>query len=643
MAKKEEMEKLFGMFPNKVSTNMLIFEEPNKTTWEKAADKLNVQLTKNQAWAMCQALQPLLRSGGAVLVKKGSNGKLRPAAELQDLFSQATNKTDMTRALALILCTPANFRKYTDRLTTEQRQLWEVLLDRLYVTEREALQLLHTDRLVVKEKRHGYYYYNTTEKFDPPELMCLQTKRSISATIHKYGYRDYETFITFPAALYEYFMQAFHPERRNILWITRTDLPSADYTVCNYEMDSVAKYPLLKGFLRAGKISMKSKGFSLSDVKRAAKSMGLIEIFGNDAVKGSDQESMRGRYYIEPLALNHTLLTLRDEKSDALPLALHNLFCSKFSRLCYYLTPLLLPHIKGLRRNFTEDNMLSELLNTYISLLRKHPDKWISIVDALHQLMSQDTGNAYVPFSAQVFSSNGMSELYDLKNEYSHKDIAIDSFVSEFGLTALKAFSLMLCSLGMAEVALSPLHHSESPFGRAEFLRLTALGRYALGIAHEYQPPHIDQQAYFELDPERLIIRSLATPNPYSQLLRDSSVPISKNRYETSASSFLAHCKSRDDVEKNIEIFKQFISSDLPPLWKQFFDSLLKHCNPLKQDTTSYNHFQLSPDDNELIHLITTDEKLRQLVVRAEGFRLLVRSSDMTKFEERLKKHGYLL
>lgn len=641
MAKKELLQKLFGMSPDKIITDALIFEEPEKTEWQMAASQLNDGLSKNQAWAMCQALQPMLRAGGAVMVRMRTNGKKRPATELQGLFSQNTNKMDMTRGLALILCTPTNLQHYVDRLTAKQRELWLRMLDCLYLTEREAKRILDTDHLTVKEKQRGYYYY-ATEKIDPPELMFFDMVRSPSAEVRRYGFREYETFISLPAPIYSFFLHVFRPETQEEGWYTRNELPK-DHAVFNFEADSIIKHPLLQGLLEAGKLNMKLKGMSLTEVKRVGKSMGMPEIFGNDAIKGSNQELLRTRYYIEPLSLDYHIFRLRAETHEPYNYILRRIFSASFNRLCYYLPSLLFPHIKGLRRNFLEDNKLCEMLKDFNQLLKLHPDSWISIPDALQETLCEPDSKNLASYDQLVFNPSYISDSHDLTNLFSQKDIAVDTFVTEFGLTAIQAYSLMLCSLGMAEVALSPLNHPESPFARAEFIRLTNLGRYVLNISKTYEPPHIEQKAFFELDSERLIIRSLVNPNPYEQLLKDSSVAISKNRYETSASSFLAHCKNREDVEKNISIFRQFISSDLPPLWKQFFDQLLQHCNPLEKDATAYQHFRLSPDNADLIRLLTTDEKLRQLIIRAEDYRILVKNSDLNKFEERLKKHGYLL
>ena len=76
---------------------------------------------------------------------------------------------------------------------------------------------------------------------------------------------------------------------------------------------------------------------------------------------------------------------------------------------------------------------------------------------------------------------------------------------------------------------------------------------------------------------------------------------------------------------------------------EQFFQTLLQHCHPLQEDITGYKHYTLQPTNRELIQLVTTDPVLRQLVIRAEGYRIMVKTTDLKKFETQLKKHGYLL
>ena len=63
----------------------------------------------------------------------------------------------------------------------------------------------------------------------------------------------------------------------------------------------------------------------------------------------------------------------------------------------------------------------------------------------------------------------------------------------------------------------------------------------------------------------------------------------------------------------------------------------------MQSDYTNYQQYRIDPKNTELIQLLTTDPKLRQMVTRAEGYLLLVKKDDLKKFTDELKKHGYLL
>jgi hypothetical protein len=308
-----------------------------------------------------------------------------------------------------------------------------------------------------------------------------------------------------------------------------------------------------------------------------------------------------------------------------------------------HLPPLLLPHIKGLRKAMTDYSRMDDLCGFMLSWLKLEPEKWTPVEAIFIKMYACNVGSDFMQDCALVFPTQEQKADTEIVNEFSGQYIAADRFVIEFGLVTMQAFAFMLCSLGMAELTLSAEKRNLSPFSKADYIRLTPLGRYVLGVTTDYEAPEQEHIAYFELDPDRLIIRSLVEPNPYAQLLLDTSTAISRNRFETSAESFLAHCQKQGDVEEKIGVFKQFVSNELPPLWKQFFDSLLMHCNPLRTDRTAYLKYRIDPKNTELIQLLTGDPKLRQLTVRAEGYLLLVKKDDLKKFTDELKKHGYLL
>ena len=305
----------------------------------------------------------------------------------------------------------------------------------------------------------------------------------------------------------------------------------------------------------------------------------------------------------------------------------------------------------------TDYGRQARLCNIMCTWLREEPERWVSIRDIYLKVYGIENGENTSRFTTLVFHPNDEQSNTQMTNEYTGNFIAANSYAMEFGFTGLQMFAFLMASIGVAEIAINEgasdatalefagrlARPDLSPFDSLEYVRLTPLGRYVLGVTDDYEAPEQEHIAYFQLDPDRLIIRSLVEPNPYAQLLKDTSISISKNRFETSALSFLANCHTKADVEGKIKIFRQFISDELPPLWQQFFKALLQHCHPLKEDKTSYKRYTLDPENRDLIQLVTTDPVLRQLVIRAEGYRIMVKNDDLKKFETQLKKHGYLL
>ncbi len=115
-------------------------------------------------------------------------------------------------------------------------------------------------------------------------------------------------------------------------------------------------------------------------------------------------------------------------------------------------------------------------------------------------------------------------------------------------------------------------------------------------------------------------------------------------RYRLTAETFPAHRCDKEGGQWKIDFFQKYISGNLTQVWTDFFDSLLKRCNPLsRQSSDDYIIYSISADNKPLIHLMANDPVLRPLIIRAENFIILVPKDKKTKFEQRLKSLGYLL
>lgn len=622
---------LFDMTPTEDDLkHAVILKAPDPHQFIKQKDKLLYNYTKDQLYDKGRVFSPMMKDKPIMLEK--ADGSLVPFRSIAPLFTMASRKEEMAVALAYILSEPSNLMPYISKLSDGMRRLWQHLLIHFYMSHETAQQMLGTTDTLYTD---SYYYYGYTE-WNKKGFDFFSLRRSLKAEAERWGWRERGFFIYAEPDIHGLFFPLFFDSIYDAD-PTVAELPGDDYLTFSLEEESIAKYQLLSSLIKTGKVAMLQKGISQADVKKAAKQLGMLEFMPGGEPPLS---AIRSHFYIGMLALE----AYRHESKKALPY--HKVLrriIEKLSDFRPYLPALLLPHIKGLRKAMTDENTLNELCQSLLTWLRDEPDRWSSIDGVILKLYALKGDSVTIQQTMMVFNIDEQSEKSEIVNEFSGKRIACDNFVEEFGFTALRAFAFMLASLGIAELALSPKNNPATPFARAEYLRLTPLGRYALGIDNEYEPPQQEQIAYFELDPDRLIIRSLVEPNPYAQLLLDTSTAISRNRFETSPQSFLSHCTNRKDVEEKIGVFRQFVSNELPPLWQQFFDSLLLHCNPLASDTTAYKVYRLSPSNTDLIHLLSSDARLRRLFIRAEGYLILVKKEDQKRFTDELKKHGYLL
>ena len=609
--------------------------KPDRQVLRDVTIALEQRFTKTELEQMAEVFK--LAFGKCVFVCRRPDGQTSTCIEVMSIFDFKARKDQLVTAIGWMLCVPQNVRLYVDTLSEPMKNLWRHVLVNAFVTEEDAMEILGVSTPMFTAQRYSYYYERPSMTRTEYNLFMPSSGRKAALGAHYY--RESCTYLSVKSVIYYNFFPVFFPEAYDT-GLSLSVLPYESPMVLDYENESVAKYTLLNSFIKTGKLSMGTKSISQADIKRVAKQMGLQEFFSSDQ---SVHGTLRSRFYIETLALvNHLADTRTKKKWTGLHDVLRYLL-EDIGMLSTWMPSFFFPHIKGLRKQMVEYNKLEDICDDILEWFCEEPERWIPVSDLFMKTLIPRQYGGTMLNNAQVFLASEQKSDVEIVNEMTGAAIGQDRYVQEFGHTAIQAFAFMLCSLGIVEIGLSPQVRRESPFARAEYVRLTALGRYALGLSEEYEVPKQEHTAYFELDPDRLVIRSLVEPNPYAQLLLDTSVAISRNRFETSAQSFLAHCANRSDVEEKIGIFRQFVSDELPPLWKQFFDSLLLHCNPLKKERPDYYIYSLSPDNTDLIRLLTSTPSLRKLFVRAEGYLILVKKDDQKKFVDELKKYGYLL
>lgn len=626
------------LFGNSVPTlPSLVLQEPTAQQWEDITAYLENHNSKEQLLNYAVALNSWFMNYGRVMCSR-RNGHVTECPETTLMTKSNSSKHAIAQGVALIMASEQNLQLYIDQMSDEMKALWRTLLFKIFVSHKEAKEILKTTNNLFTKQHSHYYYYDSRTVWNKNEYGWFKTESYRAEEIGSHGYRDNEKYITLSPSVHALFLPAFFPEAFN-METGINELPEGHYRTINFETESLAHYNLFCGLFQQGEFTLKKKGVGLTEIKRAQKKLGMTEFFPGDATEF--RTNLHVSAYIQQMTLNKTYF---DKKNNTPYEDSLRIFFKNFAHLGNWLPALLYPHVKGLRQQTTTYGKHARLCSNMVNWLCEESERWVSIHDIYLKIFALENGENMKRMTNLVFHPCDELSGTLMTNEYTGRIISANHYAMEFGFTGLQMFAFFLASIGVAEIAINEDKNTGlSPYDSVEFIRLTPLGKYALEITNEYEAPEQEHIAYFELDPERLIIRSLQEPNPYAQLLKDTSVAISRNRFETSALSFLSSCHTKKDVESKIKIFRQFISNEIPALWEQFFQTLLQHCHPLSEDHTAVKRYTLDPENRDLIQLITTDPVLRQLVIRAEGFRIMVKQEDLKKFEIQLKKHGYLL
>ncbi|MBQ7495029.1 MAG: hypothetical protein IJT75_04600 [Bacteroidaceae bacterium] len=650
---------LFDMEEPQYNTNPLVLQEPEVVRWKQYDDLLST-LTKADLVELCRQFWPLL-DGHTSVSKRTADGVITRAPELEALKKQSMPKADISRALAFMLAAPENMRLYIDTFSEEMCDLWRLVLIRLYVSLDEAKKILQTTNRLSSREGHSFsYYYGGNPSWNRSDMAWFTLVSRHSDKMENWGnYRKEAFYITVSPTIHKIFFPIFFPDAANDHSLT--ELPEGQYRIVTGEADAQRCYPIVSAMLSGGELALSSGRFLVSGQKVATKRMNLAD-FGI-----GETEGLRSALYVQMLTLNHvSKYHGRKNMSTAHYEEIVKEIVSNFGGYSFstYLPLFIFAHIKGLRKSFTEGNLCSDLAAFDLNQLKAHPDQWVHIGDLfIHSLKGVVTPHD-IPFPTLVFSSTRDDYRDDIVNQFTGQPLCVEHFTRHFGNTFHKGILYMLAALGVVELAIRKLNDGEvpiSPYHAVAYARLTPLGRYALGLTDEYASSEQEIQ-YFQVDPERLIVRDLtAAPsngqrsevnsqlstlnsvNPFLDILLGIAHSIGSGRYEVTAQTFLASCSNRDDVKQRINTFKQFICPKPPARWQHFFDELLTRCHPMQLNQTDYRIFNIPPENTTLIRLLRDDSELRRLSILAEGYRILIPTTNYSKFRNRLKALGYLL
>lgn len=512
---------------------------------------------------------------------------------------------------------------------------WVDLLARLLATEENRRELWRC--MPVKFHRMAAYLYRHVF-ISPDELSRLtgDTDSAYMCWLMNLNSWSYSSNYYMPASVLTGFPDLMPRPATDYL---TDELPEEwDYRVVSFEGEMTRLLSMLQNMYDTGIIERGRVKLPASQINRAIKMLGPGEFYPENSVKGvstwrtqllvNAYASMRNSspigIVLSPLEAVESMYRLLVSSPSSVYEFVLKLLFSKFT------------HSVAWGMGYPElVRILQRLLVNYAS-----GDRWLVREGLENELLRDPEGRRDLLF----FRSEPLISA-QLKNVWSETHVTPTRQVEEAGVPMVDTLLSLLCSIGILELAYETAdpQGQSSPMPYILAMRLTPLGRYVMGIDKSYKAPKVDDVVYFEADPDHLVLRSLVEPNPYEPLLKDFARPIGSKRFVVDNASFLSGCDRLSDVKRRVDIFRQVMAdTQLPPNWESFLNRMLMADRGI-DSVNGYVVYELNPASTDLIDALVTDSDLRRIVVRAEGYRILVDRKHLPELRRHLARYGYLV
>lgn len=528
-----------------------------------------------------------------------------------------------------------NFHLFLETLPDNVRAIWIAAADKIFLSEKEANELLGEECVIDTHRWHqvgvcntlgeGIFKITSSERFD---------------------YSDNNTYyLTFKSYwLRELTYRCSHHTLKDC----QTAVLPDKLTVFNAEADLFQEIPILNNLRESGMLTLGRTHFFTAKLRKALDKARINNFNLNEKSTKYYEETLRSYYLIITYLLTCER-TYDHVINSASPLQLIQL-CVKYvfdhtSKFC----KLFLPHITCIDRDYDYSHRnTNRLMRSFErSLLTLKSSMWVSIEQVLYQTRCFFDHKTYVSILIQEPTSY-YNIGFKLRDKNADEPIKYDEIITRVTYQSIKSVLLAMASWGIIEIAYDPTTTGNGPSYLTDalrYVRLTNLGKYVLGEAKSYQLPAtiVNTCKDFELNTDRLLIKVLNPNSKGSFALEKIATPITSQLYRTDFSVFLKECNTKDDIKKKIDLFKKYIANEPPQIWAGFFNAMLERSNALKKVRTSYITRSIDAKDKELQDIIMHDPNIKQYILRAEGYVVLIEQAHLNDVNNILKTYGYTI
>lgn len=552
-------------------------------------------------------------TAGKKLEMKDKNGKVGDCIYAGSLQKKSFRKKDMATSIAIAFSNMKNMAALVATLPEELVEIIKWLLQDVYV---DIKRIYGTNagkgQLEKVQTWFGKCYYISRSPW-----MEVGSYLTSKGEIAEYAYM--KPFFTV------YFYRLFSAE----LFAQEPPVEESSLAVVQTESDMVKVYPELVRLQNLGKLKFGKNGkIHAKTLEKFASATQLQDFFPD-----SSRDHFRYRRILYLVAV---LLEKRKQEEVVVPLEFllkEELFAEAIND--FRIVRLLLPQYEETCRNLQFGDNVRGLQKAVRQAFCALPEGWVSTERVLQELLKQ----------------NGSISLLKVYDEEDYKcnfrqGLVVDMENYRDGvLKKTLCYELfLLAAVGLLDVAFCKKRGSNRAVEQLDYVRLTALGKYVFGIAEDYRIGESVVSGY-RIDPDRLMVCQCGEGSlMHDSFLREIGTDIGNNRFVFSRESFLKKCVTAIDIRSRVRFFNSYIGSTAGmPVWQQFFAELEQQEQLEPVVLKDYCMYRVSPSAAELIRALNTDPELKEMVVRAEDYLILVRLTRLSDFKRRLRHYGILM
>ncbi|OQY42612.1 MAG: hypothetical protein B6227_01750 [Fusobacteriia bacterium 4572_74] len=410
----------------------------------------------------------------------------------------------------------------------------------------------------------------------------------------------------------------------------------------NSEEEICKKYSLYYNFYSQGNIKLSTSLKLLKESKRdMQKYCDISEFYSeNKDLDYLKTETMGLLFYL----MKDKYLIPENFKLDKFKYIVNEFLSGKLTKNDgYEYTTKYLNYLKGVK-NIKKTENLTRSLETIVKLIMELPsEKTISISNIINYLVYRDEFldiielkdvYDYVYINESNYGRTRISQ-YDEYHRY-----IIEPFVKSifFILGSLGLFTLYY-DLPSGNNGLYLKNNYLSKYDGLKYIELTKLGEYVLGRTDDYVFTEGNEDAEIVYDEDLLLITIIGSAPIMSMFLEKISIKIGESKYRMDKGRFLKGITTIKELEERIKEFKNKFYKDLPQVWEIFFDELHSKVNCLTHES-DIKVFKVK-QDKEFFKILATESKLKEYILKAEGFHILIKEENVCKVKTILSKYGY--